>query len=177
MRDTKRDARMVLRAKIGDREALECVLGDVQGCLHRYISGIVGREHAEDVLQEVLLQICRNLKWLREPELFRPWAYRIASRSSFALLKRERRWSSPAGETVSVDDLPSPVDPGLPALFVGMHEILEQVSPASRAMLLLHYVQELSIDEAAAILDISIGTAKSRLAYGLSCLRKSMERK
>lgn len=124
----------------------------------------------------MFLDICRNLKWLREPQLFRPWAYRIASRASFALLKRERRWSNPDQETISVEDLPAPRDPQ-PELFSGIAEILEQVSPASRAVLLLHYVQDLSIDETAAILDISIGTAKSRLAYGLSCLRKTMERR
>jgi RNA polymerase sigma-70 factor (ECF subfamily) len=65
----------------------------------------------------------------------------------------------------------------MPVLFSEMSELLDRVSPASRAMLLLHYMQDLSIEEAAAILDISAGTAKSRLAYGLSCLRKSMERR
>jgi DNA-directed RNA polymerase specialized sigma24 family protein len=98
--DPKREARLVLRAQSGDREALELVLCNVQASLLRYISGVVGRSGAEDVLQEVFLKICRNLKWLREPELFRPWAYRIASRESFAYLKRERRWANWNGETV-----------------------------------------------------------------------------
>jgi RNA polymerase sigma-70 factor (ECF subfamily) len=177
MAKPKREARLVLQARSGDREALESLLCDIQASLLRYISGIVGRSGAEDVLQNVFLEICRNLKWLRDPELFRPWAYRIASRASFALLKRERRWSNPGQEAVSVDELPDPRDPRMSELFSGMAEILERISPASRAVLLLHYVQDLSIDEAAAILDISIGTAKSRLAYGLSCLRKSMERR
>lgn len=96
MAKPKREARLVLQARSGDREALESLLCDIQASLLRYISGIVGRSGAEDVLQNVFLEICRNLKWLRDPELFRPWAYRIASRASFALLKRERRWSNPA---------------------------------------------------------------------------------
>ncbi len=172
--DPKREARLVLQAKSGHRDALELVLCNIQASLLRYISGLVGYSGAEDVLQDVFLTICRNLKWLREPELFRPWAYRIASRESFALLKRERRWANPNGETV--EDLPAPPDPGMPEFFSEVPEILERVSPGSRAVLLLHYVQELPIVEVAAILDINIGTAKSRLAYGLSCLRKSMER-
>jgi len=98
----------------------------------------------------------------------------------FKFLKRERRWSSrawnPNGETVPLDELP--VRPELtPEFFSDLPEILEQISPASRGGLLLHYVQDLSTEETAAILDINIGTAKSRLAYGLTCLRKSMERK
>ncbi len=172
--DPKREALLVLQAQSGDRDALELVLCNIQASLFRYISGVVGRLGAEDVLQEVFLKICRNLKWLREPELFRPWAYRIASRESFALLKRERRWANQNGETV--DECPAPPDPQMPELFSEVPEILERISPASRAVLLLHYVQDLPIAEAAAILDINIGTAKSRLAYGLSCLRKSMER-
>ena len=49
------------------------------------------------------------------------------------------------------------------------------VSPASRAVLLLHFQQHLSLEEAAAILDIPVGTAKSRLAYGLNTLRRLIQ--
>ena len=170
---------MVLLAQSGDRNALESVLREVQTDLLRYITGIVGSSGAEDVLQDVFLIVWRKLKWLRDPELFHPWVWRIASRASFKFLKRERRWSSgtwnPDGETVLVDELPT--RPAItPEFFSGLPAILEKISPASRAVLLLHYVQDLSIEETAAILDINIGTAKSRLAYGLTCLRKSMER-
>jgi DNA-directed RNA polymerase specialized sigma24 family protein len=44
-------------------------------------------------------------------------------------------------------------------------------------VLLLHYGQDLSIEEAAAVLGIAPGTAKSRLSYGLSCLRKLLTAK
>lgn len=165
-----------MRAMAGDREALEVVLGDLQEPLLRYISGVVGRTAADDVLQEALWQICRNLRWLREPELLRPWAYRIASRASFALLRRERRWSKANDGGIPLEEMPAPAAVG-PEFFVGMPELLEQISPGSRAVLLLHYLEELSIQEAAAVLDISPGSAKSRLAYGLSSLRKLLEKK
>jgi RNA polymerase sigma-70 factor, ECF subfamily len=177
MTDHKAEARLVLLAKAGDRDALESLLRGVQGNLLRYISGLVGASAAEDVLQDVFLGIWRNLKWLRDPELFRPWAWRIASRACFKLLKRERGWSNQNRETVSAEQLPARPEPLTPELFSGMSGVLEQLSPASRAVLLLHYAQDLSIEETAAILDINVGTAKSRLAYGLTCLRKSMERK
>jgi RNA polymerase sigma-70 factor (ECF subfamily) len=50
--------------------------------------------------------------------------------------------------------------------------LVDRVSPASRAVMLLHYQQHLSLDETAAILDIPLGTAKSRLAYGVATIRK-----
>ena len=56
-------------------------------------------------------------------------------------------------------------------------ELAGQASPASRAVLLLHYQQHLSIEEAAAILDIPLGTAKSRLSYGIAAIRKYVKEK
>jgi RNA polymerase sigma-70 factor (ECF subfamily) len=50
--------------------------------------------------------------------------------------------------------------------------LLDHVSPASRAVLLLRYQDDLTIEESAAILEIPIGTAKSRLHYGVTTLRK-----
>jgi RNA polymerase sigma-70 factor (ECF subfamily) len=171
MSDPHDELQVVLVAQCGDPAALETLLLGIQNSLLRYISGLVGRPAAEDVLQEVFVKIWRNLKWLHRPELFRPWAYRIASRACHEHLKRARRWSDRLDEAAVVEDLSAPTDGGIDSL-AGLDIPLERVSPASRAVLLLHYVEDLSIEEAAAILDISVGTAKSRLAYGLSCLRK-----
>ena len=53
---------------------------------------------------------------------------------------------------------------------------IAEISPASRAVLMLHFQEDLPIAEVAAILDIPLGTAKSRLAYGLASIRKHMKR-
>jgi RNA polymerase sigma factor, sigma-70 family len=176
MSETHDELQAVLLAQCGDPVALETLLLGVQKSLSRYISGLVGRQAAEDVLQEVFVKLWRNLEWLHRPELFRPWAYRIASRACHAHLKRARRWSDRLDEAAMVEDLPAPTNCGIDSL-VGLESLLERVSPASRAVLLLHYAEDLSIEETAAILDISVGTAKSRLAYGLSCLRESTSSK
>jgi RNA polymerase sigma-70 factor (ECF subfamily) len=170
----RREAQRVLRAQCGDREALEALLRAVQSSLFHYISGLVGFQGAEDVLQDVFVQICRHLKQLRDPYLFRPWAYRIASRASFLSLKRERRWQ-PSDDDAAIEDLPAGADRNAPALLSDLSVLLDSVSLASRAVLLLHYVQGLSLEETAAVLGVSIGTVKSRLAWGLSRLRKRME--
>jgi hypothetical protein len=69
----------ILRAQYGDRDALERLLESAQAPLGRYICGLVGSDAAEDVLQNVLLQIFRRLPSLEDPVLFRAWAFRIAS--------------------------------------------------------------------------------------------------
>ena len=84
MESSNQEIRWVLRAQTGDHEALDALLRSVQEPLYRYIVSLVSsRTLAEDILQEVFLLLYRKLRWLREPELFRPWAYRIATREAF----------------------------------------------------------------------------------------------
>jgi RNA polymerase sigma-70 factor (ECF subfamily) len=173
---TRHEVQLVLRAQYGDLEALEELLRKVQGSLLGYISRLVGRSDAEDVLQDVFLQICRKLIWLREPELFRPWIFRVSSRAAFAFLRRKRRWSEKCDAEVVMEDLPAPVQKDLSELACETLELLDKISPASRAVLLLHYFHDLTLVEVAAILEISTGTVKSRLAYGLSSLRDLVKR-
>jgi RNA polymerase sigma-70 factor, ECF subfamily len=175
MTDTEQ-IRIVLRAQTGDRDSIEALLRELQPPLRSYLSGLVGLTAVDDVLQEALFQIWRDLRWLREPELLRPWSYRIASRCSFKWLKRKRRFVQADSEAFSVEEIPTPNRDDW-QLFTSADEFLKLVSPASRAVLVLHYLHEHSLEEVAAILEISSGTAKSRLAYGLSRLREFINKK
>lgn len=163
---------LVLLAQSGDRAALEQLLRETYAPLRRYITRLAGTALADDILQETSLQIFRKLPFLREPAVFRPWTLRIASRIAFSHLKHARRW-------LPLDDTPpeplSSPDPDLGELpDAAFLALLEHVSPASRAVLLLRYQHDLSLEETAAILEIPIGTAKSRLNYGVTALRKHL---
>jgi len=163
---------LVLLAQTGDRTALEQLLRETYAPLRRYITRLAGPAIADDVLQETSLQIFRKLPYLREPAVFLPWTFRIASRIAFAHLKRARRWqplddAPPESLTTLHPNLDEPPDEAFLTL-------LDRVSPASRAVLLLHYQHGLSLEESAVILDIPIGTAKSRLNYGVATLRKHL---
>ena len=169
------EARTVVQAQCGDREAMERLLRSVQSRLHAYVMRLVGADAAADVLQEVLMAIARKLPWLTDPHLFRPWAFRIASRAAFRHLRRERRWRQAPDET-DFDALPAP-EPPPPA--DRLRELLDspELSPASRAVLVLHFQEEMPLADVAAVLEIPIGTAKSRLAYGLKALRRHLGEK
>ena len=173
-----RETQLVLRAQVGDRAALEDLFGLVQEPLYRYIAGLVGESHlAEDILQEVLVRIYRKIDWLRDPGLFRPWCYRLTTREAFRRLKRERPWRDLLREEAVLYAVAAPDPPQAPdeELLALLPEMIGRVSPASRAVLALHYLEHLTIDEIAAELNLPIGTVKSRLAYGLSVLRQSAE--
>jgi RNA polymerase sigma-70 factor (ECF subfamily) len=174
---SKQEALWVLRAQCNDREALESLLRSVQPVLFHYLSGLVGPFHADDVLQDVLIVICRKMIWLRTPELFRPWAYRIASRAAFRHLNQEsRRPERVQDESVSLEQLPAPDGRPSAEALEGLLN-LDCIPPVSRAVLTLHYQQELTLPEIAAVLAIPLGTVKSRLATGLTALRNQVGKK
>jgi RNA polymerase sigma-70 factor, ECF subfamily len=169
------EALWVLRAQCDDREALELLLRSVQASLTRYLSGFVGAADADDVLQDVLIVICRKLSRLDAPELFRPWAFRIASREAVRHLRRRRRWREDNLEASHIADLAA--DPEPPAAdIVTRLATIEGLSPASRAVLCLHFQEEMTLTDVAAVLELPVGTVKSRLAYGLAALRKQVGR-
>lgn len=173
MATSQQEARWVLQAQCDDREAVEHLLRSIQDSLRRYIAGAVGPSDADDVLQDVLVIVCRKLKTLHTPELFRPWVYRIASRQAFRHVKRERRWQGRTAEEVLLDAIPV-IRPSTEVL----RELLslDELSAASRAVLALHFQEELTLVEVAAILELPLGTVKSRLAYGLGAIRKYLSK-
>jgi RNA polymerase sigma-70 factor (ECF subfamily) len=161
---------LVLLAQTGDRAALEQLLRNSYAQLRSYITRLAGAGLADDILQETSIQIFRKLPFLREPAVFRAWTLRIASRIAFSHLKRARRWQPLNTGPPEPITTPSPNLGEAPD--AAFFALLDHVSPASRAVLLLHYQQDLSLEESAAILEIPIGTAKSRLHYGVTTLRK-----
>src|SRR5262245_17327117 len=172
MDTSKQEAQWVLRAQCDDREAMELLLGSVQGSLRRYLSGLVAPDDADDMLQNVLVLIYRKLAWLEDPTLFRPWAFRIASRAAFRWLKQQKRWQAERVDEAALDGIPME-DRRLDDLLREL-QVAESVSPASRAVLVLHFQQDLPLSEVAAILETPLGTVKSRLAYGLATLRRHL---
>lgn len=161
------DPILILRAQSGDRDALDALLRHCQSPLHRYLIGILGdATAADDVLQETLFRIARKLRWLSQPALFHAWAFRIASREAWRHLGRQRP-SEP------LDELSLESDP--PAFSFdadALRSAVAVLSPGSRAVIALHYWEELPLADIATILDLPLGTVKSRLAYGLKQLRE-----
>ena len=164
----------VLRAQVGDRDALEALMRAVQPVLRRYLARLVGQD-ADDLLQDILVIVIRKLHHLDDPKVFRPWTFRIASREAFRHVRKRRLWNERHEDGAGLEVMAGPAE--RPS-----GELLERLlatprlSPASRAVLMLHFEQELSLPEVAAVLEIPLGTVKSRLAYGLAALRKTIDR-
>ena len=165
---------LVLLAQQGDRAALDELLERSAPRLFRYIRGILsGSQHpAEDVLQETLFRIARKLPSLTEPLAFDRWTYRIATNETHRAVGQSLRrgLEEPLNEDLEIPEQPAPA-----LTPEQMQALIAELSPGSRAVLVLHYQEERPLDEIADILSLPLGTVKSRLAYGLKCLRRKFQ--
>jgi RNA polymerase sigma-70 factor (ECF subfamily) len=167
---------LVELARRGDREAFSEL---VRVSLDRQyaIATLILRDgdRAQDAVQEALVSAWRDLRALRDPDAWEAWLHRLTVRACYRLANRERRRNLielhvvPAPEPVPSYDL---------ALSHAerdrMERELDRLPIDQRTVMVLHFYLDLPLTQAATILDIPVGTAKSRLHYGLQALRRSM---
>ena len=167
------DIGLILRAQAGDLRAFEQILLGLEPQLRSYIRRLAAdAPTADDILQEALFRLWRGLPWLREPTLFRAWAYRIATREAYRAMKRERRIEEMRADASALEALQAPFADA--AVKLDAERCLIQVSPLARATLVAHYFEGLTLEEVSAVTGAPLGTVKSRLASGLAQLRQLM---
>ncbi len=133
-------------------------------------------ELSRDVVQEALLRAWRNPKVLDQGEAAaRAWLYTVARN----VVIDERR-SARARREVGLERVPErarsdPSDSALDSWLVA--DVLAQLTPEHRAVIVRSYYMGQSVAELAAALDLPEGTVKSRLHYGLRALRLALEEK
>ena len=167
----------VALAQSGDRKALDRLLSEHQRALYHHVRAILrDGDLSYDVLQSVLLLITRRLTSLKDPRWFRAWAFRIATREAVRAAKRRSRDRQLFDEDAEGESALAPISEA--AYDIDLANLcadrLDDLPPGARLVLRLHYLEELSLAEVAEALEIPVGTAKSRLAYGLALLRSEM---
>ena len=160
----------MLRAQTGDLHALGELLTVVQPALRRYLR-ILTRDdgRADDVLQETFLIAVRKLGGVRDATLFRPWLFRIATREAYRRRRVEELPLEQAPEMTATDDPAGELVAGEERS--RLREAVLRLPDRAREAVTLHYWHEMPFDQIAAVLDIPVGTVKSRVAYGLARLR------
>ncbi len=132
-------------------------------------------DRARDAVQESLIAAWRDIRALRDPGKWEAWLHRLTARACYRLASKERRRT-----TVELRLITEPVpDPGAHfALSIEERDRMERelgrLTIDQRAVMVLHFYADLTLQQAADILEIPVGTAKSRLHYGLRALRSSM---
>jgi len=167
----------VLHARQGDREAFSRLVDLYDRRLFYFIRRILGEtDGALDVLQSVWLNVHRQLRNLKASEAVRVWLYRIAHDQAITELRRKSR------RPLSIDDLESAqpvaeanVDTAAFDNAELVHRALADLSIDHRRVLTLRFLEDMSIEEIAAVIGLPSGTVKSRLHYAKEALRRRIE--
>ncbi|MGH9493747.1 MAG: RNA polymerase sigma factor [Candidatus Sulfotelmatobacter sp.] len=187
------EAAIVAELKAGSEAAYAWLIGEFQQPVYGLVYRIVNDPaDAADTTQDVFLKVFRGMKHFHGGSSLKTWIYRIALHEA----ANRRRWwfrhkaretsiepaesdASVAGENAMqialTDRAESPFDN------VAHHEVqhrveeeLSKVAEPYRTTLILRDLEEMSYEEIAEVLDISLGTVKSRLTRGREALRQRL---
>lgn len=180
------ESALVAELRAGDAAAYELLIERFDAPVFNIVSRLMDDPaDSADVVQEVFLKVFRNIASFRQDSSLKTWIYRIAVNEA----RNHRRWFSrhrrqevgleaDPGEAQGYQDwLPDPGrSPFEAALDRETRELIEaalgKVNPRFRAALVLREIEDLSYEEISEILEISLGTVKSRILRGRDALRK-----
>ena len=175
----EREELPVRQARAGDPAAWDALFRRYQLPLYVYVFELVHDEQASlDIVQETFINAARHIGGLREDAKFGGWLFGIAHQ------KCVQRWRKRTREEIALEELeaaPPEFETGPDELLIRReHEeefmqLLNQLPAPQRSALLLHFVEDFSIEQIAEITGAVPGTVKSRLHYAKSALRKLME--
>jgi RNA polymerase sigma-70 factor (ECF subfamily) len=158
---------LAARAAAGDQQALDSLLVEIQPRIRR----ICGRmllypEDAEEAAQDALLLVSTRIHTFAGRSRFTTWLHAVASNSARSTYRTLKRRSA----ELPTDELPISADPRTTSVIAGSRldflealEILGVDHPALVEPLLLRDIQELEYSDIAHLLDIPLGTVKSRI--------------
>ena len=166
------DPRLVSQAQHGDERAFSEIAHAVGGRLYAIAFRIL-RDHdrAEDATQQAVVKIWRDLPSLRDVNRFDGWAYRIVVNACYSEARRAKRSREIPGfgaEPMAPDD----------AITVADRDQLERgfgrLPAEQRAVLVLQHYLELGLPEIAELLDVPLGTVKSRSHAARQAMRAAL---
>lgn len=168
---------LVLRWRQGQRAALEELVRTWERPLFYYIRRLIDDEdEARQILQQSWVGVLQGLGKLREPRKLPAWLYSIARRTALTHLRS--RYGEQATARESDATAPGDVADGQLEFDDAeqIHYGLARLSLVHREVLTLFFLQDLSIDEIAGVLEVPVGTVKSRLHNGKRALKAVLER-
>ena len=173
------DRSLIDRARNGDPDAFETIVRARMDAVYRLTSAILGDEaDARDAAQETFVAAWRQLPRLREPEKFEAWLQRVAVNASRMTLRargRRRIREIPSSLVTALSNRTAMTGESSSDA-ARLDEALRDLSVDQRAILVLHHLEGRPIAELAGILDIPIGTAKSRLFAARRALTAALTR-
>ncbi len=175
------DRELVLQLQDGNLNALGELYDRYQHIVYRTALAIVGDEHAaSDLLQDVFLRVNRFSMRIDPDRPLEPWLYRVTTNLTYTWLKRRKRWMLRPIEEMA--EWLTSGKSNSPSYHLEKDEEWRKICKAvatlslrHRVVIVLHYFNDLSLQEISEILEIPVGTVKSRLHYGRQALKVHLE--
>jgi RNA polymerase sigma-70 factor (ECF subfamily) len=187
------EAAVVAELKAGSEQAYAWLIGEFQQPVYGLVYRIVGDpSDAAETAQEVFLKVFRGMKQFHGQSSLKTWIYRIALHEA---ANRRRWWFRHKAQETSIEPSDSDCMPEgsqrmqvaltdhaeSPFDSVAHHEVrrrveeeLRKVPEPYRTTLVLRDLEEMSYEEIAEVLEISLGTVKSRLTRGREALKQRL---
>ena len=172
----------------GSEDAYEILIQRYQQPVYSLVCRLMNDPgDAPDIVQEVFLKVFRNIGAFRGNSSLKTWIYRIAVNEAYNhrrwFCRHQRQEVALASEEGGPSYAEGMTDPGRsPFDQAADHETralveqaLEKLNPKFRAAVVLRDIEDLNYDDIATVLDISLGTVKSRILRGREALRKILE--
>ncbi|NBD28383.1 sigma-70 family RNA polymerase sigma factor [Paenibacillus sp. T1] len=162
-------AKLAWSARQGNTDAFLELIESLKGALYRTARTILKNdEDCADALQETIFRAYQAISSLREPTHVKTWLYRILINECTTILQKRLRQSQPI-------TLPEPVVNSSVYQDVELKEAIDRLEEPLRLVVVLVYLEDMKIADAAAILGISEGAAKMRLKRSKAQLRSWLE--
>ncbi len=182
------EAALVTGLQAGSDEAFDYLVTYYHGSVHNLVYGILGDPaDAADVTQDVFIRVFRGIHGFRGSSSLKTWLYRVAVRQAL----NHRRWcwrhhreqvSIDAAEAQHnrrfdlVDAKATPFDEcAAHELRAKVRKALATVPPRFRSAVILRDLEGLAYEEIAEVLEVSVGTVKSRILRGRRILKENLE--
>jgi RNA polymerase sigma-70 factor, ECF subfamily len=169
----------VTQARDGKPEAWDILFRRYQLPLYVYVFELVRDEQSSlDVVQETFIAAVKHIGSLRDEGKIGSWLFGIAHQKVIQV------WRKRSAKEVLFDEIPESPDEfedGPADLLIRRESesefmnLLNQLPLPQRSVLLLHFVEDFSLEEIARITEAQLGTVKSRMHYAKHALRKLLE--
>lgn len=172
-----RDEYLALCCQHGEPGAFSALVAEMERPLLYFARSLLGDDDAAlEVLQAVWLSAFRTIPRLHKPSAVRAWLYRLTRGKAIDRIRRERtreRIERQAAECVpEVADIEEPSFDQEDAAAV--HRALATLDVAHREVLVLHFLDDLSIIEVADVVGCPPGTVKSRIFHAKRLLKSAL---
>lgn len=161
---------LVLEAQSGNQKAFECLVALFHPQLVNFASSLSGNHAlAQDAVQDVWISISKKLRSLEDPRAFKSWIFRALRWRVLDLLKAK------SYQYQQFDDNSFSVELDETAIeSLQLKKMIANLPDNERSVVYLFYLVELPVAEIALVLEIPVGTVKSRLNRARSNLRQQL---